>query len=240
MAISYFSKNGPITIRELIDEYSSDITLLQFLIQQEPYVISEADKTQSIIANNKEPSLDASKPSTFCKDCCRKKHLGNPPKSDCPKGPDGTPYLPPLRQFTPDYEQFAPPTPSLRYPEYPYCCDPDKPEKYIPPKGFYRHNGDPGGRGFESRYVKEMRACLKRKGLNSNPIGGPTNEDRVKIQECLVEIGKMWGDRKKKDENCVLKNRIVRDCIAACLASTTDGVLRNPSGCGQPRTTQTN
>lgn len=83
---------GPITIRELIDEYSSDITVLIFLIQQEPYEISEADKTQSIIANNKEPSIDNTpRAITYCRDCCRKKILGEPPKSYCPKG-----SIPPL------------------------------------------------------------------------------------------------------------------------------------------------
>jgi hypothetical protein len=239
MAISYFSKNGPITIRELIDEYSDDITLLIFLIQQEPYVISEADKTQSIIANNKEPSIDASKPSTFCRDCCRKKHLGNPPKTNCPKNPDGTQYLPPLRQFTPDYKQFDPPTPSLRYPEYPYCCDPDKPERYKPSTGRYRHNGD----GFESKYVKAMRECLTRKDIKSNPIGltDRDDEDRVKIQECLNEVKLMWESQRAKDERCENENRIVKDCIAACLTTlSTTNNTPTAAGCGETPIRQTN
>ena len=243
MAISYFGKNGPITIRELIDEYSSDTTLLIFLIQQEPYEISEADKTQSIIANNKEPSIDNT-PRTieYCRDCCRKKYLTDPkkpgeqPKSNCPDG-----RLPPINpNWRPDYKTYPQPT---SYPEYPYCCDPQKTPGYIPPSGFRRHNEpswQPGG-GRDSSYVKEMRNCLKRKNVNSNPLIPLTEEDKVKVQECLDEIKLMWESERAKHQRCEQENTNIKACIAACMAATTDGVLPiAASGCGEKPSTQTN
>ena len=244
MAISYFGKNGPITIRELIDEYSSDTTLLIFLIQQEPYEISEADKTQSIIANNKEPSIDNTpRGITYCRDCCRKKHLTDPEKpgerlkSNCPEG-----YLPPISNpnWRPDYKIYPQPT---SYPEYPYCCDENKTPPYIPPLGFRRHNEpswQPGG-GRDSRYVQAMNDCLKRKNVKSKPFNLLSLEDRAKVEECLNEIKLMFQSRIRKDELCEEENRKIKACIAACMAATTDGVLPiAASGCGEKPSTQTN
>ena len=234
MAISYFGKNGPITIRELIDEYSSDITVLIFLIQQEPYEISEADKTQSIIANNKEPSIDNTpRAIEYCKNCCRKKHLPDFPKSNCPDG-----RLPPISpNWRPDYKYYPQPTTSPNYPEYPYCCDPQKTPPYIPPSGLNRHNDT----GRDSRYVQAMNDCLKRKNVKSKPFNSLSLEDRAKVQECLNEIKLMWESQRAKHERCEEENTKIKACIAACMAATTDGVLPiAASGCGEKPSTQTN
>lgn len=235
----YFSENGPITIRELFDEYSDDITLLQFLIQQEPYVISEEDKKQNIITNNKEPSLDASKkPSTFCRDCCRKKHLqGNPPKSNCKNN-----VLPPLSpNWIPENKWYEVPQTSPQYQSYPWCCDPAG-VGYIPTPPLHRHNGQGIGEG-SSKYVDAMSACLSRKGVNPTqgpPNGGFSPETAQKVQDCLNEVRLMWESQVAKDAKCADENRRVKNCIAACLMSTTIDNTPTAAGCGETPIRQSN
>jgi hypothetical protein len=224
MSIPYFGKNGPITSKELFDYYINDFILLNFLIAQEPYESEQPTTFLTTPIIDKEPVTKTNNIQK-CRDCCRKKVMGTR-KTSCPYG-----YIPPLSDPCTKSKYSgcldtrthpAPKTTSPPYPRFPWCCDPTTDPDYYPLQG-RRHNepNDLGRPDTQSRYVRAMESCLRRKGITSTrTLDGPTGVQR-QVDECLAEIQKMWDEQKIKDDQCVKDDIAIRACISECLASNT-------------------